>query len=587
MRRSGKAADLTSVVVEAPDLCPRYTARVIRGVKVGPSPAWMVQRLEAVGLRSINNIVDVTNYVMMEYSQPLHSFDYDKLIENRIVVRRAKGGEQFVSIDQTRCRLDESMLVIADARQAVAVAGIMGGLDTEVTEETINVLIESAQFDPLNIRKTSRKLALMSESNYRFERGIDPVGVEQASLRTCQLILQLAGGKLADGIVDVWANPFVAPVMALRPQRCNALLGIEVPTDKQVEILGRLGLSPRMEDGKIICTIPPYRGDLTREVDLIEEVIRLYGYDKIPTGGQVTHKVTADSPLLKARRQVSAAACAAGFDEVVSVAFIDQPEGKLFNPLPCLCVDPIVRKTNNALRPTLLPSLLRVAKTNQDAGTTDVNLYEIAAVFPPDAAGKIADEHLELALATTRELADLRGALETIIDRLAPAAKLEITPAEAMGFQDSASADVVLDGKKIGVMGTISQKVLDYYGLGHPIAAAAIRFDAIVASAEETRFYQPLPRFPAVNRDLSLVLDESVTWKQLSDAIATVDQPMREAIDYVTTYRGKPVPAGKKSVTVSLTYRSAEGTLRSEQVDDQVAAVVEAMKEKFSAHLRA
>jgi len=216
---SGKAAELTGVQVLDPDLCPRYTARVIRGVKVGPSPAWMVDRLQSIGLRSINNVVDVTNYVMMEYSQPLHSFDYDKLLERRIVVRRAAEGEMLVSIDGTGCHLDGQMLVIADAERPVAIAGVMGGLNTEVSDGTANVLLEAAQFDPLSVRRTSRKLMLLSESNYRFERGIDPVGLERASLRACQFIIQLAGGELAEGIVDVWTKAYVAPRVAMRPRR--------------------------------------------------------------------------------------------------------------------------------------------------------------------------------------------------------------------------------------------------------------------------------------------------------------------------------------------------------------------------------
>ncbi|KKK95422.1 hypothetical protein LCGC14_2672970, partial [marine sediment metagenome] len=248
---SGKVADYTSVEVQCPDLCPRYTARVIRGVKVGPSPAWLIERLEAIGMRSVNNIVDVTNYVLMEYSQPLHSFDHDKLAEGRIVVRRGQAGEVMTSIDGTKCHLDTNMCVIADAEKAVAIAGIMGGLDSEGTESTTNVLIESAQFDPLTTRHTSRKLQLMSESNYRFERGVDPVAVEQASLRACQLILELAGGALAGGIADVWAQPFQGRTVTLRTARCNALLGMDTPADEQAAILNRLGLGAKL-DGEVI-----------------------------------------------------------------------------------------------------------------------------------------------------------------------------------------------------------------------------------------------------------------------------------------------------------------------------------------------
>jgi phenylalanyl-tRNA synthetase beta chain len=595
----GKVGEMTSVEVSAADLCPRYTARLIRGVKVGPSPSWMVRRLEAMGLRGVNNVVDVTNYVLMEYSQPLHSFDFDKLAGRRIVVRRAKAGEELVSIDGTRCRLDESMLVIADAEKAVAIAGVMGGQDTEVGAGTTNVLIESAQFDPLSVRRTSRKLALMSESNYRFERGVDPVGVEQASLRACQLIAELAGGELVEGIVDVWAKPFVPPTVTLRPRRCDALLGIRISPARQMEILAKLHLSPRMEGDKIVCTIPPWRGDLVREVDLIEEIIRLEGYDKIPVTDRITHGVAADNPVDRVRRQATAAAQAGGFDETLTLTFIEPAEAALFCNAPAVCVDSVVRKTDNALRPTLIPSLLRVCKTNQDAGNADVDLFEISAVFPPGSSGRrgktsprgaMDDEHLELAMVTTRELADLRGALEAVAQRLAGQAKLEVQPAVVKGMSNSASGNVLLDGKDgkaIGVIGMVAPEVLDHYGLARPIAAVAVRFDAMLAAAQQAKVYQPLPRFPAVRRDLSLIVDEDVAWKRLAEAIAAVPQPTRVAVDYVTTYRGKPVPAGRKSVTVTLTYRAADQTLRNEQVDQQVTEVVEALRKGLAAELRA
>ena len=586
-KTAGQAAKLTAVQVDAPDLCPRYTARVIRGVKVGPSPAWMVERLAAVGLRSINNVVDVTNYVLMEYSQPLHAFDLDKLAEHRIVVRRARDGEQITSIDGTRCRLTADMLVIADAHQPVAVAGIMGGQDTEVASATANVLIESAQFDPLATRRASRSLGLMSESNYRFERGVDPVAVDTASLRACQLIVELAGGELADGVVDVWAKPFVAPQVALRPARCDALLGISIPPERQMEILAALHLAPKTKADRIVCTIPSWRADLTREIDLIEEVIRHAGYDKIPARDQVTHGVSVDTRTDRLRRSTVAAALAAGFDETLTITFIDAAESALFCPTPPVCTDTLVRKTQNALRPTLIPSLLAVCKTNLSAGNTDLDLFEIAAVFPPGPAGKVTDEHQELALVTTRDLATLRGALESIVTALAPQARLQVQPAAVLGLNPSAAGRVRLDGKDIGLIGTVADSVLDFFGLAAPVAAAAVRFDAILAAAQDTKTYQPIPRFPTVRRDLSLIVDEPVSWQTLADAIAAVPQPTRVAADYVTTYRGAPVPAGRKSVTVTLTYRSAEGTLRSEQVDDQVAQIVAAMQKTLRAELRA
>ncbi|HHH76219.1 MAG TPA: phenylalanine--tRNA ligase subunit beta, partial [Phycisphaerae bacterium] len=312
------ASSLTSVEVRDFDLCSRYTARVIKGVKVGPSPDWLVEKLGSVGMRSVNNIVDITNFVLMEYSQPLHSFDFDKLAGQKIIVRRAANGEKMVSIDETTCKLAENMLVIADAEKPVAIAGVMGGLDTEVCDSTTNLLIESARFDPLTTRRTSRQLQLMSESNFRFERGIDPVGVDTASKRACELILSLAGGELARGVVDVWDKPFSPVEVTLRSKRCDALLGLVTPLEKQVQILGDLGLAPAVVGDSIVCSIPPYRSDLTREVDLIEEVARLVGYDQIPMHDKLSVKVAGECSKHRVRKQIGQILSACGFDEALT-----------------------------------------------------------------------------------------------------------------------------------------------------------------------------------------------------------------------------------------------------------------------------
>ena len=582
---AGRVADLAAVEVRDPDLCPRYTARVIRGVKVGPSPDWLVERLEATGLRGINNVVDVTNYVLMEYSQPLHSFDYDKLAGCKIIVRRALGGETMVSIDETTCRLDENMLVIADAEKPVAIAGVMGGLASEVTGATTNVLIESARFDPLVTRYTSRKLALMSESNYRFERGVDPVAVEAASLRACQMILDLAGGTLARGIVDVWDNPFQPRTVTLRPARCSALLGLDIPAERQVEILGRLGLAPLVDGEQITCTIPAHRADLTREADLIEEVARVEGFNRIPTSHHVTHSVTDEGLAQRTRCKAGRLLTAGGFDEAITYSFCDAPEADLFGFDRAVNVDAGVRKTNNTLRPTLWGSLLRACKTNQDAGNAAVSLFELAAVFPAG-QGELPDERVELALVTTRDLRLLRGALEMLLRRLVPSALLDVRPAGVAGLAPGVGADVFLNDRCIGAIGMVADNVQRYYGLEHPACAARLDFGAVTIDAQKRRTFSPLAKFPSVSRDLSLVVDETTTWRDIRDAIASVDQPMRVDVEYVTTFRGKQIPAGKESVTVRLVYRSEGGTLRSEDVDSQVAGVVAALEKKISATLR-
>jgi len=583
---SGKAEDLTAVKVLDPDLCPRYTARVLRGVKVGPSPAWMVERLEAVGLRGINNVVDVTNYILMEHSQPLHSFDYDKLRENRIVVRRARNGEMLVSIDETKCELDDSMLIIADAQRPVAIAGVMGGLNTEVTEQTTNVLIEAAQFDPLSIRHTSRKLQLMSESNYRFERGVDPVGVDKASLRACQLILELGGGELAEGVVDVWANPFEPRKVTMRYARCSALLGLEIPPQRQSRILGRLHLAPEPQADRVVCTIPPWRADLTREADLIEEVARMAGYDEIPVADEVTHPVSPEDVSTRIRRLAGEALAACGFDEAITFTFINQAEADLFGIERTVGVDKLNRKTNNVLRPTLLPSLLRACKTNQNVGNAEVDLFEIASCFPGAAGGQLPDEYVELAMVSAGELSRLRGALEAVVAHLAPQAELAIRPEDAAHLAEGTAAAVVLDGAPIGTIGRIAERLQHHYGLERPVVAAAVRFEPLAAATNLTRTYQPVPKFPAVRRDLSVIVDDPVTWQQLAEAVEAVEQPLRDAVEYVTTYRGKPVPPGRKSVTVTLVYRCADRTLRGEEVDEQVQQVLSALRERLRAKLR-
>ncbi len=583
---SGKVQDLTGVEVLDPDLCPRYTARVIRNVKIGPSPRWMVERLEAVGLRSINNVVDVTNYVLMEYSQPLHSFDYDKLDEHRIVVRRAQAGESLVSIDGTKCNLDESMLIIADARKPVAIAGIMGGLDSEVGDATTSILLESARFDPLVTRRTSRKLQLMSDSNYRFERGVDPVGVDEASRRACQLILDLAGGELAEGVVDVWAQPWQPAKVRLRPKRTTQLLGLDIPADRQAEILGRLGLAPQRDGEDIVCTPPSYRPDLTREADLIEEVARMEGYGKIPVNTHVSHPVAPVGLREKARQHVREAVSGGGFDEAITPAFVDAAENGLFGFAESVCVDPLNRRSNNALRATLLPTLLQVCKTNQDVGNTDVGLYELAAVFPKG-SGELPDERVHLGMATTRDLRDLRGTLEAVVQRTDPRTSLTVRPADVPGFESGAAGEILLDGAVVGVIGQIASKVLDAYGIERPVAAAEVRFEALLAGADAPRTYTPVPKFPPVVRDLSVLVDEDVTWHRLESELLAVEQPLRVSMDYVTTFRGKPISEGRKSVTVRLTYRSPGGTLRGEQVDLEIEQILTHLRKTLNAELRA
>lgn len=585
----GNVAEHTRVDVEVPAFCPRYTARLIRNVKVGPSPRWMVERLEAVGLRSINNVVDATNYVMMEYSQPLHAFDFDKLAGGRIVVRHAREGEQIVSIDETVCKLQPWMGIIADAEKPVAVAGVMGGLATEVSDATVTVLMEAAQFDPLTNRRTSRALGLMSESSYRYERGIDPVALEAASLRACELILQTSpGAELLGGLCDAWAEPWQAPQVTLRTARTNKLLGMDVPAERQVEILAALDLQPQLDGGTIVCTVPPHRADIRMEVDLIEEVGRVFGYDHVPTGSTVTHRVNPPAPIEAARKAIGQVLTGAGFFEAITFTFADDAEAELFGWSKPLSVDKRVRKTNNLLRQSLLPSLLRARKTNQDAGVEGVRLFELASVFPPgEGDDGLPAEHVQLALIADGELPTIRGALEAVLNRFDPDARLTVEAAEVAGFAPGASARLLVDGKVWGEMGVVDAKAADHYGLTAAPVAGAVRLGTLLALGQAVRQYTPVPRQPAIERDLSVVVDEALTWANLVETVRAAAGDLCESVAYVGAYRGKQLGPGRKSVTLRLTYRDTQRTLTHEEVDEQVKPVLEAVQSAHGAELRA
>ena len=584
-KSAGVVQEIASVEVREPVLCPRYTARVIKNVKVGPSPSWLVEKLEAIGLRSVNNIVDITNFVLMEMSQPLHAFDFDKLAGGKIIVRKGEKGETLTAINENKCEITPEMLVIADADKPVAIAGVMGGIDTEVSESTTTILLESAEFDALTTRRTSRKLGLFSDSNYRFERGIDSVGIETASQRACDLICQLAGGELVEGCIDHWANPHQDHTVELKTQHTRNLLGIDVSDQTQCDLLDKLGLNAKLENDVITCTIPSYRSDLTRPADLIEEIARLNGYDQIPIQEKVSHKVVALNDIEKLRRLLGDCLTACGYDEAVTFSFCDDPEAKLFGFDKIMHVDSAVRKTNNTLRPTLAISLLKAAKNNQDYGTNSVNLFELSAVFPAG-SGTLPDEFTQLCLLSTNNLRELKGSVEYLVSRVNSEINLEFKPAKIAGFDEKVCAEIFIDGKSAGQIGIVDAKVQKYYSLAKAPAIANLRFDILLKKVNLVRTASLLPKFPSVNRDLSLVVAEDINWLTLEETVKSVDQPIRVGFEYVTTYRGEQLGKGKKSVTMQLEYRSNDGTLTSEQVDQQIDQLLQAFKAKFDFELR-
>ncbi len=588
---AGDAADaLTSVALDAPDLCPVYTARVLTGVKVGPSPDWLVRRLEAVGLRSVNNVVDVTNFVMLELGQPLHAFDMDKLAQRRIVIRRAARGEAFTAIDGSRHDLRDDMLVISDADRPVAIAGVMGGLDSEVGDDTVNVLLESAAFDPLSVRRTSRALKLSSDSSFRFERGVDPLGIERASRRAGELILQTAGGVLAPGVVRVGADEPAPGEVSMRLSRCNALLGVELSGEEATGHLDRLHLSPRADGDVMTCTIPSYRLDLQREVDLIEEVARSHGLDAIPMREKIHIIARHPQPAVQARDALSRVLVGHGYHEAITYSFITPRQGQpfLLEGAEALMLSPDMRKAESMMRPSVLPSLLICRKSNQDAGNAGVKLFEAASTWVRSGGSPVETRRLALLRdADDAETAvrDLRGSLEELVSALGGAgAALRVEPVEDTRF--GAAGAVSLNGVRIGVTGILSDAIRERFDVQTPIAVAELEADPLLALYPPRREVRELPRLPGIERDLSVVVDEAVAWKAIEEAVRQASPALMESLSFVGAYRGKQVGAGRKSVTLRMRFRDPQATLRHDQVDPQVASVVESLKNRCSAELR-
>lgn len=584
-----EAGAFAQVEIQEPDLCGRYTARVIEGVKVGPAPDWMARRLEAIGMRSVNNVVDATNYAMMETGQPPHAFDYATIEGSKIVVRRAVPGERIVSIDGSQCDLAPEMLVIADAKQPVGIAGVMGGLQTEIGEATTTILLEDAYFDPVSIRTTSRRLSLPSDAAFRFERIVDIERIDWASRRTAQLIVQVAGGRVAKGVVDVYPKKPEVEEVAMRLSRLNKLLGIEVPTEAVVKILSSLCFEPQVDDDTVRCSVPTWRSDIYREVDLIEEVARVYGYDKVPTRRRIQIEVVAADPRQKLTQSIGTFLNGCGFYETATVTFTDRATADLFaggTGSGHLGVKDVSRKNANLLRQTVLGALLGVLKTNVNAKNLPCRVYEIADTFAPSGGSEVLPaEATKLGMVCDGDLRALRGAVEGLIQRIDRRAEVAFVPVDL--FWAQAGAQVTVNGVTIGHAGVFSEAVqaaFDFKDLTP--CGAELGFDELMALKGGPVKIRPIPRFPAVERDLSILVADDTAWAAIAKAVQDHSPAELEDIRFVGIYRGKGIEAGKKSVTLSLRFRDEDGTLTHETVDGYQAAIVERLQGAVGAELR-
>jgi len=582
------ASDFVQVEIRDPQACGRYTARIIEGVKVGPSPEWVRKRLEAVGMRSVNNVVDATNYAMMETGQPPHAFDYSTIEGGKIIVRKARPGERIVSIDGTQCDLAPEMLVIADANRPVALAGVMGGLKTEVTDATTTILLEEAHFDPVSIRTTSRRLSLPSEASYRFERIVDIERIDWASQRTAQLIVQFAGGRVAKGVVDVYPGRPQPRQVSMRLSRLNKLLGIDVPQDAAMKILAALKFEPRLQDGSIVCVSPSWRSDIQREVDLIEEVARVYGYDKISTGRKIQIEAKPADARQKLSEAIGSFLNGCGYYETVNVTFVDRAVADLFAPEGAahLGVRDVTRKTGNLLRQTLLGSLLGVLKTNVNAKNLPCRIYEMSDTFVPgEEKDSLPRERMKVTLVIDGEFRLLRGAVEGLVRSINRTADVRFEPAEFQWAQ--VGARILVNGKQIGQAGVFSDAIREKFDFKELTPCGAeLDFEELMSLKSGPIKIQPIPRFPAIDRDLSILVPAQTAWAQIAQAVENVSPGELEEVRFVDIYRGKGISPDKKSVTLSLRFRDDFGTLTHETVDGYQKTIVESLGKAVGAELR-
>jgi len=587
-----QVSDVTSVEITCPDLCPRYTARVVRGVTVGPSPDWLIRRLATLGIVSINNIVDITNYVLMETGQPLHAFDFDKLAGGRIVVRQAVAGEQLEAINHTTYKLAPGMCVIADTEKPVALAGVMGGAETEITETTSTVLVETAEFAPLSIRNTARSLSLFSDSSFRFERGIDPHGLDTTSRRCCELILELAGGELLDGVIWTGDPPPDEPTtVSIRYAQVPRVLGIDVPPADVVAILEQLGLSQLADSDGTTATfaVPGWRRDLSREIDLIEEVARIWGYDRIPEDNRVPLTLAQPTHRDLVSNTLRELLCAAGFHEAMTLSFITPELFGLFRPEPDrepLSVQHSSRRQENLLRQSLVPNLLQSRRENERHGSFGVDLFEIANVYLEAHPGAEGSEPTRVTAVSGRSFGELKGVCETLVTHLAPHSRLTAEPLDVPGFVDGRGARLLLDDIACGWLGELTREATDPLDLRDAVTIVELDLASVEAAVETTRRFEELPRFPAIERDLNFVLDEHVTWDELELVVRDNAGPLLDGVSFGGQYRGQQIPADKKSYVVTIGYRSDERTLTNEEIEEAQARVVASCESGLGASLR-
>lgn len=597
---------LTSIEVLDPQGCPRYCARIVRDVTVGPSPLWLAERLLKAGLRPINNVVDATNYVLMELGHPLHAFDYDQLRENRIIVRRAVDGEEVVTLDGVARRLTSTVLVIADARRVVGLAGIMGAQNTEVTETTTNILLESAYFDPLITRRGARSLGLSTEASYRFERGADPDMAPRALDRAAQLIKELAGGKVARGLIDVYPRKMTTPFIQLRPKRVEKILGARVSTEEILRTLVSLGFSVEGEDETLSVAVPSFRSDVYREIDLIEEIGRIHGYDQLPTT-LPTFAPIPPNPLEASTLQerLTELLVSLGMTEVINFSFGSPEQVAKLNVGSESRLRHMVQIMNPwseqqcAMRTSLVPAVLTNVSENIKRGNHDQWIFELDKVFFKREAHELPSEELSLVgtLAGQSQRGrwnipprkvtffDAKGIVETLLEK-SGISGYNFSACESPTYCPRACAELKIGARSYGMVGRVDPKVLRNFDIKDDVFMFELDIEGLTPLVNEEIVFKEFSRFPPSLRDIAVIVSQDIAADQITSTIRQLGGTVLSEVRLFDVYKGPQVPKAHKSMAYSLRFQAPDRTLTDQEVNSTLENILKELSERFKARLR-
>lgn len=585
----GNVNDIASVTVEDED-CLRYAARVIKNVKIGPSPKWMKDRLERSGIRSINNIVDITNYILLEYGQPMHAFNLSDLKDGAIVVRKAKEGEKIVTLDGEERQLDPSMLMICDKEKPICIAGVMGGENSEVREESTEILFECATFNGSNVRLTAKKLGLRTEASSRYEKGLDVNNIMPALDRACELVTLLGAGEVISGCIDVQNFKYTPNVIKFRPEKINSFLGTNIAKEEMVSILTKLNFEIKGDD----IIVPSFRPDVEAEADVAEEIARIYGYNKIESSalrGETTHGIK--TPKQRLEDVAHNTLTSQGLYEIVTYSFTSpkviaalnlndknlEKEVEISNPLG---------EDTSVMRTTLLASVMNALSLNNNQRNQDAAIYEFANVYIPVDGEKLPDEHKNIAIGMYGDcdFYTLKGVIENLIDAFNISDAEYVAETENTTFHPGRCANLAAQGKVIGTFGEVHPAVASNFGMSQRVYVAELDFNTLCQLHNEEKKYKKLPKYPAVSRDIAMLVDDEVTVGSIEKIISQCSGKILETIKLFDVYKGSQIPEGKKSVAYSVTYRAADRTLVDDEINSVFNKTVKRLETELGAQLR-